>query len=262
MVAGGAGAGVRVRCAPDGMIKDVADRRPSGVGRTTGSPAWSCPVSRTRTRMPSTGRCGAGPTAAAARSGPGGTACTRSPTSWTRTPTPSSPPPCTPRWCWRASPAWASSTTSTTARAAPVRRPERDGRGAAGGRPGRRHPAHPAGHVLPARRHRRAARGRAAPVRRPGRRELGDPGEHDGGRRELPRRRRRALVRAVPAEELDVVVEAAVGEDGSPRPLHVHVSEQPAENEACQSAYDCSPTELLSEHGVLGRRRRRCTRPT
>ncbi len=59
-------------------------------------------------------------------------------------------------------------------------------------------------------------------------------------------------VRAVPAEELDVVVEAAVGEDGMPRPLHVHVSEQPAENEACQSAYGCSPTELLSEHGVLG----------
>jgi cytosine/adenosine deaminase-related metal-dependent hydrolase len=59
-------------------------------------------------------------------------------------------------------------------------------------------------------------------------------------------------VRAVPAEELDVVVEAAVGEDGMPRPLHVHVSEQPAENEVCQSAYGCSPTQLLSEHGVLG----------
>jgi formiminoglutamate deiminase len=59
-------------------------------------------------------------------------------------------------------------------------------------------------------------------------------------------------VRAVPADQLDVVVEAAVGEDGSPRPLHVHVSEQPAENEACQSAYGSSPTELLSEHGVLG----------
>ena len=59
-------------------------------------------------------------------------------------------------------------------------------------------------------------------------------------------------VRAVPAEALDVVVEAAVGEDGMPRPLHVHVSEQPAENDACQSAYGCSPTELLSDHGVLG----------
>ncbi len=59
-------------------------------------------------------------------------------------------------------------------------------------------------------------------------------------------------VRAVPADQLDMVVEAAVGEDGVPRPLHVHVSEQPAENEACLSAYGCTPTELLSEHGVLG----------
>jgi formiminoglutamate deiminase len=59
-------------------------------------------------------------------------------------------------------------------------------------------------------------------------------------------------VRAVPADQLDMVVEAAVGEDGVPRPLHVHVSEQPAENDACLSAYGCTPTELLSEHGVLG----------
>ncbi len=59
-------------------------------------------------------------------------------------------------------------------------------------------------------------------------------------------------VRAVPADELDVVVEAAIGEDGMPRPLHVHVSEQPAENQACMSAYGCTPTQLLSDHGVLG----------
>ncbi|MFZ0159163.1 MAG: formimidoylglutamate deiminase [Kineosporiaceae bacterium] len=59
-------------------------------------------------------------------------------------------------------------------------------------------------------------------------------------------------VRAVPVEELAVVVEADVGEDGGPRPLHVHLSEQPAENIACQAAYGCTPTELLSEHGVLG----------
>ncbi len=59
-------------------------------------------------------------------------------------------------------------------------------------------------------------------------------------------------VRAVPVEELAVVVEADVGEDGVPRPLHVHLSEQPAENVACHAAYGCTPTELLSEHGVLG----------
>ena len=59
-------------------------------------------------------------------------------------------------------------------------------------------------------------------------------------------------VRAVPAEELDVVVEAAVGEDGMPRPVHVHLSEQPAENAACLAVYGCTPTRLLADHGVLG----------
>jgi cytosine/adenosine deaminase-related metal-dependent hydrolase len=38
------------------------------------------------------------------------------------------------------------------------------------------------------------------------------------------------------------------------RPLHVHVSEQPAENEACHAAYGCTPTELLAEAGVLSPR--------
>jgi formiminoglutamate deiminase len=59
-------------------------------------------------------------------------------------------------------------------------------------------------------------------------------------------------VRAVPADRLGVVIEAAVGEDGLPRPLHVHLSEQPAENAACLAAYGCTPTQLLSAHGVLG----------
>lgn len=59
-------------------------------------------------------------------------------------------------------------------------------------------------------------------------------------------------VRAVPAEAFDVVVEAAVGEDGMPRPLHVHLSEQPAENQACLAAYGVTPARLLADHGVLG----------
>jgi formiminoglutamate deiminase len=59
-------------------------------------------------------------------------------------------------------------------------------------------------------------------------------------------------VRAVPAKAFDVVVDAAVGEDGAPRPVHVHLSEQPAENAACLAAYGCTPTQLLAEHGVLG----------
>ncbi|MBV9592933.1 MAG: formimidoylglutamate deiminase [Actinobacteria bacterium] len=53
-------------------------------------------------------------------------------------------------------------------------------------------------------------------------------------------------VRAVPADELPVVVEAASG-----RPLHVHLSEQPAENAGCQRVYGCTPTELLERAGAL-----------
>jgi len=59
-------------------------------------------------------------------------------------------------------------------------------------------------------------------------------------------------VRAVPVEELSVIVEADVGEDGAPRPLHVHLSEQPAENAACLAAYGRTPAQLLSDQGVLG----------
>ena len=54
-------------------------------------------------------------------------------------------------------------------------------------------------------------------------------------------------VRAVPADQLAEVVGWAAG-----RPLHVHVSEQPAENEACQLAHGRSPTRLLADHGFGG----------
>jgi formiminoglutamate deiminase len=54
-------------------------------------------------------------------------------------------------------------------------------------------------------------------------------------------------VRAVPREQLPVVVEAARG-----MPLHVHVSEQVAENEACLAATGLTPTQLLAEAGALG----------
>jgi formiminoglutamate deiminase len=54
-------------------------------------------------------------------------------------------------------------------------------------------------------------------------------------------------VRAVPAVLLPTF--AGVTRD---RPVHVHLSEQPAENEACQAHHGCSPTELLSSAGLLG----------
>jgi len=51
-------------------------------------------------------------------------------------------------------------------------------------------------------------------------------------------------VRAVPAHHL--------AELAGHRPLHIHLSEQPAENEQCRAVHGCSPTELLDRHGVLG----------
>lgn len=54
-------------------------------------------------------------------------------------------------------------------------------------------------------------------------------------------------VRAVPRDQLGTVAEWAAG-----RPLHVHLSEQVAENEQCLQAYHCTPTQLLADEGVLG----------
>lgn len=54
-------------------------------------------------------------------------------------------------------------------------------------------------------------------------------------------------VRAVPADQLATVAEAATG-----RPLHVHLSEQRAENDACLAATGLTPTGLLARHGALG----------
>ncbi|MGO1291123.1 MAG: amidohydrolase family protein [Brevibacterium linens] len=51
-------------------------------------------------------------------------------------------------------------------------------------------------------------------------------------------------IRAVPAANLPRFAELT-------GPVHVHLSEQPAENEACQSAYGASPTEVLGRSGVV-----------
>ncbi|MFI2189742.1 formimidoylglutamate deiminase [Streptomyces sioyaensis] len=58
-------------------------------------------------------------------------------------------------------------------------------------------------------------------------------------------------VRAVPAAQLATVAEWARGRQA---PLHVHLSEQTAENDACRDAHGRTPAQLLSEHGVLGPR--------
>ncbi|SDS17149.1 formimidoylglutamate deiminase [Microlunatus soli] len=56
-------------------------------------------------------------------------------------------------------------------------------------------------------------------------------------------------VRAVPADQFGIV-DAAAG----PGPLHVHLSEQPAENEASQGHYRRTPTQLLADAGILSPR--------
>ena len=52
-------------------------------------------------------------------------------------------------------------------------------------------------------------------------------------------------VRAVPADQLATVAEAL-----PEAPLHVHLSEQPAENDECLAATGLTPTALLAESGV------------
>ncbi|MEV8401223.1 formimidoylglutamate deiminase [Streptomyces niveus] len=58
-------------------------------------------------------------------------------------------------------------------------------------------------------------------------------------------------VRAVPAEQLSTVAEWA---ETRGTPLHVHLSEQTAENDACLATHDRTPARLLADHGVLGPR--------
>jgi formiminoglutamate deiminase len=56
-------------------------------------------------------------------------------------------------------------------------------------------------------------------------------------------------VRAVPREQLGTVATWA-REKGVP--LHVHLSEQVAENDACEAVHGVTPTQLLADEGVLG----------
>jgi formiminoglutamate deiminase len=55
-------------------------------------------------------------------------------------------------------------------------------------------------------------------------------------------------VRAVPPAALGTVAAWAEHRDA---PLHVHLSEQPAENQATLTAYGRTPTRLLADHGAL-----------
>jgi formiminoglutamate deiminase len=58
-------------------------------------------------------------------------------------------------------------------------------------------------------------------------------------------------VRAVPRDQMETVVAWAKRHEA---PLHVHLSEQVAENEQCVAAYGRTPTEVLADAGALGER--------
>jgi formiminoglutamate deiminase len=58
-------------------------------------------------------------------------------------------------------------------------------------------------------------------------------------------------VRAVPADQVHHVVDWA---DRHGAPLHTHLSEQVAENEASLAAYGRTPTQVLADAGALGQR--------
>jgi len=57
-------------------------------------------------------------------------------------------------------------------------------------------------------------------------------------------------VRALPADPAAAL--APLADRARDRPLHVHLSEQVAENDGCLAAYGVTPTRLLADHGILG----------
>jgi formiminoglutamate deiminase len=63
-----------------------------------------------------------------------------------------------------------------------------------------------------------------------------------------------AAIHSVRAVDPDAAASVAAWAAAGGRPLHAHVSEQPAENEACRAAYGTSPTGVLARAGALGER--------
>jgi formiminoglutamate deiminase len=63
-----------------------------------------------------------------------------------------------------------------------------------------------------------------------------------------------AAIHSVRAVEPEAAATVATWAEERSRPLHAHVSEQPAENEACSDAYGRTPTALLDSAGALSSR--------
>jgi formiminoglutamate deiminase len=76
---------------------------------------------------------------------------------------------------------------------------------------------------------------------------LASPGSGD-------RHRVGAAVHSVRAVDPESIRYVAAWAAGSGAVLHAHVSEQPAENEACEVAHGCTPVQLLARESALSRR--------
>ena len=70
--------------------------------------------------------------------------------------------------------------------------------------------------------------------------------------RDTPTVRVGAAVHSVRAVDAASIATVAAWAGEHERPLHAHVSEQPAENEQCRDAHGANPIELLSSCGALG----------
>ncbi|HNH86468.1 MAG TPA: formimidoylglutamate deiminase, partial [Solirubrobacterales bacterium] len=76
-------------------------------------------------------------------------------------------------------------------------------------------------------------------------------GQENGG---IPMARVGAAIHSVRAVDPGSAARVAEWASAHEAPLHAHVSEQPAENEACQAAYGATPSALLEAAGATGPR--------
>ena len=130
---------------------------------------------------------------------------------------------------------------------------ERHGARAGGGGTRRRAADRAARRLLPVVRLRSRPRGRADPLLRRDGRRVGRTGSPTWSTIPTPRlpaswSARRSTRYAPSRATTSTVAAAAPG-----GPLHVHVSEQVAENDGCLAAYGLTPTQLLAEHGAVER---------
>jgi formiminoglutamate deiminase len=94
------------------------------------------------------------------------------------------------------------------------------------------------------------------PEPEPGQRRFCDPSaeawaERVAGLSAGPSARIGAAIHSVRAVDPEAAAVVAAATEQASRPLHAHVSEQPAENEACLSAYGRTPTAVLADAGAL-----------